>query len=74
MAAAMGGWENEVIGTASGNGISHHSNEGQAQSFVPLPSCLSVNSWRLRSEAIQMAPFQTDSRKQLGPARFYRLL
>lgn len=51
MAAAIegerGGEGNEVIGTAAGNGIFHHSNQGQARSFVPLPNYLSVNSWRL---------------------------
>lgn len=66
------GGENEVTGTAAGNGISHHSNQGQARSFVPLPNCLSVNSWRLCSEAIPMAPFQTDSRKQSALRGFTR--
>lgn len=62
-----GGGGNEVIGTAVGNGIPRHSNQGQAGPFVPLPNCLSVNAWRLRSEAIPMALFQPDSRKPSAP-------
>lgn len=44
----------------------------QAQSFVPLPNRSSVNSWRLRSEAIPVASFQTDSRKQSALRGFTR--